>query len=60
MSPIGVMVTQVNYVNRQRVKDDAKRVTDVYKSLTAKIAVYGELLTTIFVGDYLNSYFGAV
>lgn len=42
MSPIGVMVTQVNYVNRQRVKDDAKRVTEVYKSLTPKIAVYGK------------------
>ncbi len=56
MSPIGTLVTQVNYFNRQRVKDDAKRVTETYKSLLPKIAVYGKrywLSSTI----YYNSVF---
>eukprot|EP01031_Cornospumella_fuschlensis_P033004 gene33004-39921_t len=40
MGPLSVLVNQVPYANRSRVKDDVKELMEVVKSLLPKIAIY--------------------
>lgn len=42
MGPLSVLVNQVPYANRSRVKDDVKELMEVVKSLLPKISTFGK------------------
>ena len=44
MSPVDLLLNQVRYPNRSRVKEDVDTLTREYRTLLARIAEYGELL----------------
>ena len=43
MSQIDVILNQVRYANRARVKDDVDKIILEYRTLAARIADFGEL-----------------
>jgi hypothetical protein len=57
MGPIDILLNQVVYSNRKRVKDDIKKLCDNYKTLSPSIGGLSEFLLFLLLQDSFLYYF---